>query len=122
MNDPKALYKIYANWSGQLHHWVGTRLGRQIDCEFFPNEYVFKIYSGHARAIGTRFAIAEDQVIPLSTVPNLERPQGERTVTVQLPRPESDPSQEVLDEAFRQLCLAAARVLEIDLGKAKLTE
>jgi hypothetical protein len=111
MNDPKELYKVYADWSGQLHHWVQTRLGRQIDAEFFPDTYQFKLYSGGA-----------ENEISISGVPQWVRPLGERSITIQLPRPKDDPSQADLDAAFRELCLAAARVLEIDLGKAKLTE
>jgi hypothetical protein len=119
MNDPKELYKVYADWTGQLHHWVQTRLGRHIDCEYLPDSYQFKIYSGWAEAEPTSFTA---DLIPLSTVPNLIRPKGEAQVTVQLPRPEADPSQADLDAKFRQLCLATARLLEIDLKRPQLEE
>src|SRR5258707_12245513 len=122
MNDPKALYKIYADWTGNLHHWVETQLGRNIDCEYFPDSYQFKIYSGGATAQRTSFAVIDEDIVPISTVPNLVRPVGERDFTLQLPRPESDPSQAELDAKFRELCLAAARGLEIDLGKHALID
>jgi hypothetical protein len=122
MNDPKELYKVYADWTGQLHHWVETKLGRHIDCEYFPETYQFKLYSGWAQATATEFALTDSGLLPLSTVPNLTRPRGEAAITIQLPRPEADPSREDLDNAFRGLCLSAARLLEIDLGKPKLEE
>jgi hypothetical protein len=122
MNDPKALYKVYADWTGHLHHWVETRLRRHIDCEFFPESWQFKVYSGSAAPIGTRFTFVEGEAVPVSTVPNLTRPAGEEAFTLELPRPENDPSKEQLDEVFRQLCLAAARILEIDLKKHALTD
>jgi hypothetical protein len=56
-----------------------------------------------------------------STVPNLVRPRGEAKVVIQLPRPKDDPTDAQLRVVFRDICLAAARVLEIDLGKPKLT-
>lgn len=122
MNDPKELYKVYADWTGALHYWVEKQLSRHIDCEYFPDSYQFKIYSGWAKPIPTSFAIKEESMLPISTVPNLTRPPGETFELIQLPRPESDPSQAELDAKFRELCLAAARVLEIDLGKARLNE
>ena len=111
MTDPKELYSIYADWTGDLHAWVWHRLKRQIDCEYFPDSYEFKLYSGGA-----------EHEISVSGVPHWLRPEGEKSVTVQLPRPDADPTQDELDQAFRELCLAAARVLEIDVSKAKLTE
>jgi hypothetical protein len=122
MNDPKELYKIYADWTGHLHHWVQTKLGLHIDCEYFPDSYQFKLYSGWAKPIPTSFAIKEDSVLPISTVPNLTRPRGENSILIQLPKPGEDPSQAELDEAFRGLCLAAARLLEIDLKRPQLEE
>jgi hypothetical protein len=116
VNDPQELYAVYAKWTGQLHAWM-AKLGHYIDCEYFPDSYQFKLYSGAARALPTRFT---EDLMPLSTVPNLRRPQGERSVTVQLPLPQDDPSQETLDRAFRDLCLAAARVLELDLKNPAL--
>jgi hypothetical protein len=120
MNDPKELYKVYADWTGQLHYWVEKNLDRHIDCEYFPDSYQFKIYSGWAKPIPTSFAIKEDSVLPISTVPNLARPWGENTELIHLPKPQDDPTQAELDAKFRELCLAAARVLEIDLKKPQL--
>ena len=122
MKDSNELYKIYADWTGHLHHWVQTQLGRHIDCEYLPDSYQFKLYTGWAQAEETRFALQEDSILPLSTVPNLTRPRGEDSVLIQLPKPEQDPSQAELDEAFRGLCLAAARLLEIDLHRPQLEE
>jgi hypothetical protein len=122
MKDSNELYKIYADWTGQLHHWVQTKLGRHIDCEYFPDSYQFKLYSGSAEPTRTTFAFNEDSILPISTVPNLARPSGEAAITVQLPKPEEDPTRADLDEAFRGLCLAAARLLEIDLKRPQLEE
>jgi hypothetical protein len=107
------LYKVYAAWSGQLHHYVIKELGAHIDCEFFPGTWKFALYSGYAQDKPLN-------VWGFSTVPGLVRPVGEARELIQLPRPEDNPSQEELDNAFRGLCLAAARILEIDLGKPKL--
>jgi len=113
MNDPKALYKVYADWTGHLHHWVQTQLGRHIDCEYLPDSYQFRLYSGWAEG---------GPIGAWATVPSVIRPEGEAQVTIQLPRPLADPTQAELDAKFRELCLAAAQVLEIDLGKHALTD
>lgn len=119
MNDPQELYQIYAKWTGQLHSWVDSRLGRHIDCEYFPDKYEFKVYSGWA---GKGPLEIVGGGIGISTVPNLQRPTGERSATIVLPRPENDPTQAELDNVFRALCLAAAQVLELDLGKPRLPD
>jgi hypothetical protein len=100
------LYDIYASWTGQLHFYVVRELGRHVDVEFFPAQYVFRVYSGHVEAV-------------LGTV-MMGRPEGERSETVRVPRPEDNPSLEDLSEAFAGLCRAAARVLELDLGGKRL--
>jgi hypothetical protein len=107
------LYKVYAAWSGQLHFYVRKELGAHIDCEFFPSDYLFKLYGGHAED-------APLQVWNFQTVPGFQRPPGEARATVKLPRPEDNPSAADLDRVFRDLCLAAARVLAVDVSKAKL--
>lgn len=110
MNDPNELYKVYAAWSGQLHFWVERQLERHIDCEFCPApDWLFKIYSGQA------------EIDPGWRVANLTRPPHERSDTIRLPRPEEDPTREELDETFRAICLAAARLLRIDVSGAQLT-
>lgn len=101
------LQDLYYSWTGKLHFYLVKELGRHADVEYFPNQYVFRIYSGHLESI-------------LGTV-RFGRPEGERSATVQVPRPEQNPSQAELDEAFRALCVAAARVLEIDVGKKRLS-
>jgi hypothetical protein len=108
------LYKVYAQWSGQLHHWMVKELGRHLDVEFFPApDWLMKLYSGHAqeRLVGGWGG---------ATVPALRRPGEEARAVVRLPRPEDAPSPAQLDDTFREICLTAARVLEIDLGKPKL--
>jgi hypothetical protein len=109
----KDLYELYAKWTGYLHVWCNNCLGRHIDAEYFPAIYEFRLYSGEAKE-------KELQVWGFSTVPAISRPLGEASVTINLPRPEDDPSAEQLEQVFRGICLAAARILEIDLGKPKL--
>jgi hypothetical protein len=107
------LYSIYSKWTGQLHHWVARELGKHIDVEYFPQDYLFKLYSGRAQ---------DRETTLFSTVPGLTRPSGEASAQVRVPKHNDNPTQAELDEAFRQLCLAAARVLGIDLDKPKLPE
>jgi hypothetical protein len=110
------LYKVYAGWTGQLHYWMVKELGRHLDCEFIPSpEWLFKLYSGHA----------EERLVSGwggATVPALARPEGEAKAVVKLPKPEDGPSPAELDDTFRAICLTAARILEIDLGKPKLAD
>lgn len=110
------LYKIYAAWTGQLHFYCVKELGRHVDVEYFPNDYFFRIYSGHAE--GSTFSFGYGSAS--SIIPSLMRPACERSEIVKVPRPEDSPSAETLEEAFRALCLAAARVLEVQTGKAAL--
>src|SRR5260370_1542724 len=118
---PEELYAAYAAWTGQLHYWVQTNLGRHVDAEFFPApDWKFKIYSGSAAPIGTHFTFVEGEVVPISTVPNLVRPAGERSFTLQLPTPGDNPKPEDLERTFRNLCLATAKLLEIELHVPKL--
>ena len=107
------LYTVYAAFTGQLHHWVARELGKHIDVEYFPQEYLFKLYGGRAQ---------DRETALFSTVPGLTRPSGEASVQIRVPKYDDNPTQADLDEAFRQLCLAAARVLGIDLDKPKLPE
>jgi hypothetical protein len=109
------LYKLYSKWSGELHYFCMKELGRHVDVEYFPNDYYFGVYSGSGQdAVMTGWFG--------TTVPAVVRPPGEKSAKVQVPRPEANPSEADLQEAFRQLCLAAARVLEADLGKERLPE
>jgi hypothetical protein len=118
----KELYEVYARWSGELHFWVTKHLGRHIDCEFFPApDWTFKLYGGEAQRGPTEFIEGEQGFIGISTVPKLIRPPDERTETIFLPRPEDDPTQRDLDDVFRLLCLAAARLLRVKLAKPVLT-
>lgn len=108
------LYDLYAGWTGQLHFWMDKELGRHLDVEFFPApDWLIKLYSGHAeeRLVGGWSNV---------TVPGLKRPSGEARAVIALPRPERQPTKTDLDNCFREICLMAARILEIDLGKPKL--
>jgi hypothetical protein len=102
------LYNIYAGWTGQLHAWLRT-IGKDVDAEYFPDSYEFRIYSGRAEVN-----------ISQSGLVGLVRPHSERYLTLALPKPQDHPTQADLDDAFRQICFAAARVLEVDLGKLQL--
>jgi hypothetical protein len=109
------LYRTYAAWSGQLHHYCMKHLGRHVDVEYFPSDYFFNLYSGRGEDAQMTGWFG-------TTVPALVRPPDELRIRVDVPRPEANPSEADLQEAFRQLCLAAARVLEADLGKERLPE
>jgi hypothetical protein len=110
--EPEAerLYRIYSTWSGGLHHWCATRLGRHVDAEFFPLTWKFKVYSGNAQ-----------EELSLSGLPGLTRPKDELSFTLQLPKPEDEPTDSDLDKTFKNICLATAKMLELDLGVPKLT-
>lgn len=103
------LYQIYSKWTGELHFWTVQKLGLHLDCEYFPNEYLFKVYSGFAEEFSTT-----------SGIPGLSRPPHELSETIRLLRPEDHPTRQQIGELFKQICLAAARVLEIDISKTKL--
>jgi hypothetical protein len=108
--DDKELYAVYAAWTGQLHFWVERQLGEHVDAEFFPApDWLFKVYGGQSEID-----------ISVSGIINLTRPGAERSETIRLPRPEENPTQEELDQTFRAICLAAARVLGIEVGKKML--
>ena len=111
------LDNVYAAWSGQLHHYVVKHLSRHVDVEYFHERYCFRIYSGYGQDPVFGFGVGGG-----GTVPNLSRPEGERSETIQVPTPADNPTQIDLDNAFRALCLAAARVLEVELDKPKLSE
>ena len=103
------LYQIYSKWTGELHFFCVRNLGRHLDCEYFPDQHQFKVYSGYA-------------VESFGTVPGLTRPEGERSLSVELLRPEDDPTREDLELLFKEICLAAARVLKVPLGRQALPE
>lgn len=105
------LYRIYYRWTGQLHELVATQLGEHCDVEYFPEDYVMKVYSGEAQ---------ERPILQFQTVPGLSRPRGEKRETIRLPRPEDNPSQEDLDSTFKAICFAVARVLDIKLAQLGL--
>jgi hypothetical protein len=111
MKTERELYDIYSKWTGELHFFAVRDLRSHLDCEYFPNDYQFKVYSGYAEEFTTSGGI-----------PGLSRPQGECSETIRLLRPLDNPSQEDLDLLFKQICLAAARVLKIKVGRKLLRE
>jgi hypothetical protein len=108
------LYVIYYRWTGTLHRLVAEQLNEHCDIEFFPDDYLMKVYSGSAQ---------ENEIFgQFHTVPGLSRPHGEAQAVIKLPRPEQNPSQKDLDKTFRALCLAVARVLGIRLSRLGLPD
>lgn len=109
------LYQIYYRWTSQLHKLVGTHLKEHVDVQYFPDHWIMKVYSGDAQ---------EDMMTGWlgTTVPGFSRPHGEKSETIQLPRPEDDPTDEDLDATFRALCIAVAKVLGIQLSQLGLPE
>lgn len=105
------LYDIYSKWTGELHFYILRELDRHIDAEFFPDLYQFRIYSGFVEEYTTATGI-----------PGLARPQGERSETIELLQPGDNPTQEDLDLLFKFICLAAARVLKLKVGKKLLRD
>jgi hypothetical protein len=105
------LYTVYFRWTGQLHKLVGEHLGEHVDVEFFPDDYLIRVYSGAAQ---------DAEIRMFHTVPGVTRPRGEARETVKLPRPEDNPTPQQIDDTFRQLCLAVARVLGISVSKLGL--
>jgi hypothetical protein len=107
------LYITYYKWSGQLHTLVAEQLQEHVDVEFFPDDYLMKVYSGAAH---------EQDIRAFQTVPGLVRPIGEAREIIRLPRPEDQPTKKDLDATFRALCLAVARVLGIRLSQLGLPD
>lgn len=103
------LYRIYYQWTGKLHNWTASELEQNLDCEYFPDQYLFKVYSGGV-----------EERMTLSGIPGFSRPEGEREESIRLLRPEDNPSQEDLDRLFKAICLAAARVLGIRVARVRL--
>jgi len=111
VTDDAILRRIYGSWSRNLHEWCLSQLGQRVDsyAHFGNPDWTFSIYSGRA-------------VIEISDagIPRYVRPPGERSFTLILPRGRDNPSEEHVNEIFRQICLGAARVMQIDLGKVQL--
>jgi hypothetical protein len=113
-SEEQRLYDTYAAWTGQLHHYCVKYLGAELNVEFFPApDWHMKLYPGPLEEIQPMMAGS----VMLSSVPRLYRPKAD---PFPLPRPEQNPTKEELDETFRRLCLAAAQILQVDLGKRKL--
>jgi hypothetical protein len=113
-SEEQHLYDTYAAWTGQLHHYCVKFLGAELNVEFFPApDWHMKLYPGPLEEIQPMMAGS----VMLSSVPRLYRPKAD---PFPLPRPEQNPTKEELDETFKHLCLAAAQILKIDLGKRKL--
>lgn len=105
----RELYDVYSKWTGDLHFLMVKELDQHLDCEYIPDRYEFKVYSGFAEEFSTS-----------SGIPGLSRPPGERSETIKLLRPEDNPTKGDLDQLFKDICLAAARVLGISIAKARL--
>ena len=103
------LYQIYSRWTGELHFWCVRELNAHLDCEYFPDTFEFKVYSGYAEEYSTA-----------SGIPGLSRPPGERSETIKLLRPEQNPNKVDLENLFKSICLAAARVLGVRLERKAL--
>ena len=102
------LYWLYSSWTGQLHFFAVRDLGRQLNAEFFP-----------APAWQMKLSRAMEEEVSPSGIPSLHHIGGE---TYYLPLPASNPGKEELDRAFRDLCLLAARVLKIKVGRRALED
>lgn len=100
------LYNEYAKWSGLLHFWAVKHLQTQLNAEFFPAPaWEMEVFPGELyQDLG-------------ATVPLFIHKPG---IRIKLPRPEHSPTEQELEETFRRLCLAAARVLGMDTAKAVL--
>jgi hypothetical protein len=96
------LYRLYSAWTGQIHFYCNKHLGRHLDCEYFPNEYEIRMYSGWPIA---------DQA---ASVPKMIHIDG-KVGMVKLLTPAENPTAEDLEDLFRTLCYTAAQVLEIEL-------
>lgn len=103
------LYDVYSRWTGELHFYAVRELDRHLDCEYFPDKYEFKVYSGFVEEFTTN-----------SGIPGLSRPEGERSETIKLLRPEDNPGRKELDNLFKSICLAAARVLKVKVARVEL--
>jgi hypothetical protein len=115
-SEEQRLYDTYAAWTGQLHHYCVKFLGAELNVEFFPApDWHMKLYPGPLEEIQPMMAGS----VMISSVPRLYRPNVD---PFPLPRPEDNPTQEELDLVFHNLCLAAALLLHIDLGKRKLSD
>jgi hypothetical protein len=103
------LYRIYYQWTGKLHNWTASELELELDCEYFPDQYLFKVYAGSA-----------ENYLTASGLPGFSRSWGERSEEIRLLRPDDNPTQADLDQLFKQICLAAARVLGVKIAKGRL--
>jgi hypothetical protein len=113
-SEEQRLYDTYASWTGSLHHYCVKFLGAPLNVEFFPSpHWHMKMWPGPLEEVQPMMGAG----VMLSSVPRIYRPEAD---AFPLPRPEENPTQEELDETFRHLCLAAAEVLKIDLGKRRL--
>jgi hypothetical protein len=110
-SDDNSLRRIYGNWSRNLHEWCLSQLGRRVDSfvHFGNPDWKFSVYSGRAEI-----------EISDAGIPHYIRPPGERSYTINLPRGRDNPTEEQINEIFRNICMGAARVMQIDLGRAQL--
>lgn len=117
MSEEQRLYDTYAAWTGQLHHYCVKYLGAELNVEFHPApDWEMRMWPGPLEEIQPMMLAGGGM---MSSVPRIYRPPTE---PFPLPRPEQNPTKEELDRVFRDLCLAAAQVLKLDLGKRKLAD
>jgi hypothetical protein len=106
----RELDRIYCQWTFLLHAWVLQHLGRYISARYYPDpDWKMELFPG-----------IPQESVSAGGIPKLVPPDGAQVSSFKLPRPEHSPTQADVDKAFRGLCLAAALILHVDLGKAKL--
>jgi len=110
MMERQELFHLYWQWTKDLHIWCATKLGRHVDALYEPANWTFTVYSGSA----------EVELNMETGIPIWVRPQGEDALTIKLPRPEDHPNADELNRTFRQICIATAIVLKIELSRTPL--
>ena len=103
------LYEIYSEWTGALHFWCLRQLGEHLDCEYFPNSYQFKVYSGWAEEQLAGFGI---------TAPGLSRPPDERSENYQTaPGRRTTLRKRIYVNYFARYVLPRPGVLKVEIGR-----
>jgi hypothetical protein len=107
--EEQKLYDLYSGWTKLLHAWCVEHLNANVNFEFFPDpDWKMQIYPGDSTEVE----------ISQYGVPSLVRP--ELKVTLALPKPQEDPTPGRLRNTFRNLCVCAARILNIDTAQLKI--
>jgi hypothetical protein len=96
----------YTRWTALLHRWIADHTGKALSVQYYPApDWKMHLFRGDPE-----FSVSR------AGIPALIKPPGYSDFA--LPQPGA--SQEELDHAFRLLCLAAARQLDLDLKKLRL--